>query len=84
MANDTRYISRLFFFTEFAPETQVGIFHRFVDEDSDETSRGLEEAFPDLSTNADWLNLLRTTYGALAWQIARQAKRSAEIVRQVI
>jgi hypothetical protein len=60
------------------------IFHRFADKDSDETSKGLEKAVGNLSGQAHWQNLLRATYGAIAWQIFQQAKGAMKNVRQIL
>ena len=60
------------------------IYHRFVDADSDLTSKGLEEVISDISDNVEWQNLLAATYGAIAWQIYQQIQSSIEQVNQVI
>jgi hypothetical protein len=60
------------------------IFHRFVDEDSDETSKGLEKAIINLSTRTEWQNLLGATYGTIAWQIFQQTKLAMKNVCEIL
>jgi hypothetical protein len=68
------------------------IFGRFVDQDGDETSKGLEKTISHLveesenlsdTEKTEWKNLLWVTYGAVAWQIFQQAKRAVERVSQI-
>jgi hypothetical protein len=64
--------------------TYYYIYHRFVDEDSDLTSKGLDEVISDISDKVEWQNLLAATYGAIAWQIYQQIQSSIEQVRQQV